>query len=957
MAELSTGQIVASKYKVLKRLGAGGFGAVFLVEHLHLAGQTYALKVLHPHFAADANRRERFLREVKVAMQLVHPNIVTIRDFAVSPDLVYYTMDYVPGRTLSAVLEEEHAIAQDRALRWARQVLRALGAAHELGIVHRDMKPDNVILEVSADRRRETAKVLDFGIAKVQAETATGLTGMGSILGTPMYLSPEQARGKGPVDHRSDVYSLGVVLYHLLAGRPPFISESPIGYVFQHQMDPPPPFRESAPGKEIGPAVEALVLRALEKDPDGRFHTAEDMVAAIDAALGGGTTPTGSTGAVRGTGTGTGTGAGAGAGTGSGTGRGRGTASGSGAAPVGPASDTLREHEIARALGVDWSRPLEGQVVEKYRLVSRLGEGGFGAVCVGEHVHLGKRVAVKLLRPELGGDDAFVQRFRREARLASTLSHPAIVEINDYGEVPGACYMVMELLAGRTLEETIVAEGPLRLEGVVAFARPVLQALAFAHGRGVVHRDLKPANIFLLHDGRAKVLDFGIAKIVEGAPDDAFGAGGAAGRPITAPGVVLGTAAYLSPEQARGSPLDWRSDLYSFGAIIFEALTGRPPFASPDARLLLRAHVEQPPPRLAEARPGVQFPPALEAVVARLLAKRPDDRFAHALETLDALEDAVASAGRAGPPPRTTAFPAIGAGAGGPGSVAGPSPISSPSVPALPVPPPMGFKTPPPPEVRPARASTPSFRAPTGPHTPTGIQPVAAAGLERARVDADLPGSWPARRTFFLYAAPSLAFGRTKPAAGQPQSVLVLRALPCRSQAQDPENWARTLEISSIHGELVARPDGVCLVDRSSRGTSVDGQPAPRGEPLRLPERFRLELARGALALAGRVFGRDPGGVRPQALRLDRVDNAPEHGYVWVVEEALAAPGEDAAVPLPPGARPFRIVNEAGRLAAVLADGRRTPLAVGTDLGVPGLSAVRGFDPADTCAVEDYYLT
>jgi serine/threonine protein kinase len=766
MSEINTGAILAGKYKVLKKLGAGAFGAVYLVEHVQLAGEKLALKTLHPHLASDAQRRERFLREVKVALKLVHPHIVTIRDFGETESLAYYTMDFIEGATLEKILEEEKALVPSRALRLGRQILDALAVAHDIGIIHRDMKPDNVLV-VARGSEREAAKVLDFGIAKFASE-ATGLTGEGMI-GTPVYMSPEQGAGRKAIDARSDLYSVGVVLYHLLAGRPPFVSETPIGYVVQHQFDPPPSLAAIAPERRIPPEVEELVLKALAKDPAGRHESAQAMIDEIDdlEIMAGTSRRTPSSSSKR-----------AAFATGART----------PAAPAGPPP-------------LDWAQPLPGQIVDKYALLDLLGEGGFGAVCVAQHSFLGRKVALKLLRKELSGDPTFIGRFRREARIAASLEHPAIVTIFDYGEAAGTCYLAMELLAGETLAARIARGGGLAPDAAAAVLRPVLAALAHAHGRGVVHRDLKPENIIVLVDGRAKVLDFGIAKILEGASAH-----------LTQSGSVLGTPLYISPEQARGDTVDHRADIYALGAILFECLAGRPPFLEEQPAKLIAAHVKTPPPRLGAARPDILFSEALEEVVARALAKDPAARFASASEMLAVLEAAIRP------------------------------PAPPPPAPAL------------------------------------GRWEIAA----RARVE--LPGADGRRRSLFLFATPSLPFGRARPGTDGAaiQNEIVLRLLPCRSEAQDRDNFQATRRVSGHHGEFVAAEGAVWLVDRSTLGTTIDGVRVPREARVRLPGRFRLCVAE-AIELEGEVLGAEGAA---EALALRRVGNYEGHEYVWVLARA-----------------------------------------------------------------------
>jgi tRNA A-37 threonylcarbamoyl transferase component Bud32 len=284
--------------------------------------------------------------------------------------------------------------------------------------------------------------------------------------------------------------------------------------------------------------------------------------------------------------------------------------------------------------------PRVGQVLAgRWRLGERIARGGMGAIYDAVHVVTGKRVAVKTLLPGLARVAEIKRRFEREAHAASKLAHPNIVSVIDFGDLDdGAFFLVMELVNGRSLSEALEAEEmpPGRAFGIV---RQVLEALAHAHAQGVIHRDLKPDNIMLVDAGDSdeerdivKLLDFGIAKLI--------GEARAGGREdtLTQAGVAFGTPDYMAPEQALGEEVDGRADLYAAGVILFELLTGAPPFDSPDKMAVLRMHVAVSPPPLARG-----FGPELEAAVARALAKRREQRFPDAAAMLAALDAAVAA--------------------------------------------------------------------------------------------------------------------------------------------------------------------------------------------------------------------------------------------------------------------------------------------------------------------------
>jgi eukaryotic-like serine/threonine-protein kinase len=260
----------------------------------------------------------------------------------------------------------------------------------------------------------------------------------------------------------------------------------------------------------------------------------------------------------------------------------------------------------------------------RYKVLSRLGSGGMADVYLAEDQLLGRQLAVKVLHHHFAEDQEFVERFRREASSAAGLSHPNIVGIFDRGEWNGTYYIAMEYVAGRSLKTVVREQGALDPATAIDIVTQILRAARFAHKRGVIHRDLKPHNVILDEEGRARVTDFGIAKA--GASD------------MTLTGSIMGTAQYLSPEQAQGHTVSGRSDLYAVGIILYELLTGSVPFDGETAVAIAFKQVSAEPRAPSELQPGL--PPALDAVVLRALAKDPAQRFADADEFIAALEQA-----------------------------------------------------------------------------------------------------------------------------------------------------------------------------------------------------------------------------------------------------------------------------------------------------------------------------
>jgi serine/threonine-protein kinase len=252
----------------------------------------------------------------------------------------------------------------------------------------------------------------------------------------------------------------------------------------------------------------------------------------------------------------------------------------------------------------------------RYQIVRKLGSGGMANVYLAEDQELGRRVAIKILNERHANDDQFVERFRREAKNAAGLSHPNIVAIYDRGEAEGTYYIAMEYLDGRSLKELIVARGPAPVHVAIDYARKILDALRFAHRNGIVHRDIKPHNVIVDAEGRVKVTDFGIAR--------------AGTSQMTEVGSIIGTAQYLSPEQAKGAPVDQTSDLYSVGIVLYELLTGKVPFTGDSPVEIAMKHISAIPEPPSSLRPDI--PEDLDLVVLRALGKTPEDRYPSAEE-------------------------------------------------------------------------------------------------------------------------------------------------------------------------------------------------------------------------------------------------------------------------------------------------------------------------------------
>jgi serine/threonine protein kinase len=275
------GKTIDGRYLVIESLGEGGMGTVYRVEHRALQ-RSFALKVLRRDLAREAELCSRFIQEARTAATINHPNVIQITDFGDLPDgSPYFVMEYLTGQPLSALAQKGGPLPAARAVRLLTQIAAGIGAAHRAGVVHRDLKPDNVFV-LKSTSGEDLVKLLDFGVAKVAGSARLTRTGM--VFGSPHYMSPEQASGQ-PVDHRADIYALGVVMYELFTGHVPFEADTFMGVLTKHMFMAPERFTEKVgPCRELG-ALEDITLRCLEKKPENRYASAEELIAEIEEVV------------------------------------------------------------------------------------------------------------------------------------------------------------------------------------------------------------------------------------------------------------------------------------------------------------------------------------------------------------------------------------------------------------------------------------------------------------------------------------------------------------------------------------------------------------------------------------------------------------------------------------------------------------------------------------------------
>jgi eukaryotic-like serine/threonine-protein kinase len=275
------GRVLNDRYRVVEVIGHGGMGRVYKALQAPL-DRVVALKVLGPGHDRDPNFYKRFFLEASVTAKLTHPNTITLYDYGRTDDGIFFiAMEFLDGRTLSQVMQSDGPLAQERVIHIAQQICRSLREAHSLGIIHRDLKPANVMLLLERDDQ-DFVKVLDFGLVKFfSGETPEAdITNAGTFMGSPHYIAPEQARSQGP-DQRCDIYSLGVLLYHMLTGRVPFTAAAPVDIILKHLHDAPVAPRLLRPDLAIGPGLEDLVLRCMAKNRDERFQSMDEVLARL----------------------------------------------------------------------------------------------------------------------------------------------------------------------------------------------------------------------------------------------------------------------------------------------------------------------------------------------------------------------------------------------------------------------------------------------------------------------------------------------------------------------------------------------------------------------------------------------------------------------------------------------------------------------------------------------------
>ena len=583
--------LAGTPYAATRRLGGGATSEVYEARHVAL-DKLVIVKLLREEHLGDARLLDRMRFEAQALARLCHPNLTAVTDFGeTAAGLPYFVMERHEGRSLADELRARGHLPVAEAVALAQQLLAGLEAAHAIGIIHRDVKLENLFL--CSDGR---LKILDFGIAKLlPGASSKGApaplalrTEEGVTLGTPRFLSPEQVLCC-PVDRRTDVYGAGMVVFELIAGKDPFHDESSfVGLLQAHLSRPVPPLSTLA-SQAVEPALEDVVHRALSKDPAARYATAAELSAALVHAL-----------HMR-------------------------------AAPPPPAPGTL-EPGPAFALG---------DVFHGYTVQKKLGEGLHGEVFQVEHVHTSERFALKVLRLEDARDASKVQRALRTAKASYKIKHANVVTVHDLGcEDDGRVWVLMELLEGESIAELLARLGG-RLSVPVALHIAIEAAWGIdaAHEHSILHRDIKPDNVWLTREGVVKVLDFSLALVIPDGVRTTQRQGGFA----------LGTAPFMAPETLRGTDQDARVDVYALGMMLYMMLAGHPFHdAYRDTNEMVRRQLFVEP---APVSAAAGLPAYVDDVMRRAIAKDRAGRFftiAAMAQAMTALRDRLHADAHAG---------------------------------------------------------------------------------------------------------------------------------------------------------------------------------------------------------------------------------------------------------------------------------------------------------------------
>ncbi len=608
------------RFNLLRQLARGGMGQVYLAASGSIEGAEtpVVVKTIRQDRIEDASFVARFLDEARVQSQLHHPTIPAVFEASIDASGVpYVAMEYVPGRSLAEI--SARAISLRRRLEWPDVVTlgvalsEALAYVHSrtdlqgapLGIVHRDLSPQNVMVSFGGE-----LKLIDFGTARGRNRRSQTVSGV--VLAKPGYVAPEVGECDAkPASTRADLYAFGVILWEMLAGRR-FLRGDPVQHLQAVRSGerslPPIAWELGAP-----PELDVVLGRLGARDPAERYSHAGAALSTLAELLREAPPLAGGARSIR-------------------------RRLGELLRELFPGAVAKGRNEfesLLRQRQVEVTPPPPAEPTPprmlsgtRYELGPELGHGATAVVFEGRHVDLHRTVALKVLSPEFTNDEAAVERFRAEARVLAAFRNRHLAELYDCGmTTDGRLFLAMEKLNGATLEDLTKPTHVLPWQKAAEIAIQTCHALEAAHAAGFIHRDVKPSNLFVTNDGQLKLLDFGIAKRIDG---------------VTAlfeqDERVFGTPEYMAPEQATRERIDERADIYSLGAVIYELVTGRLPHRAGSPLALFAAKTSE---KVIPAGKMVMLPRRLDDAISRALSRDPAQRFLSCQDFRNVLEAAL----------------------------------------------------------------------------------------------------------------------------------------------------------------------------------------------------------------------------------------------------------------------------------------------------------------------------
>ena len=567
-------------YEILGEVARGGMGIIYAARQRSL-NRTVALKMIRQRVEIEPRDLQRFRIEAEAVARLDHPHIVRIHDFGEHSGRPYFSMELIDGGSLAEPLLDG-PLAIGAAAHLVEILADAIHHAHSRGIIHRDLKPANVLLarkkrtaetldlsqfgtNPGFDIERFEPKIADFGLAKC-LDDDPHLTRSQAVMGTPLYMAPEQAQGVRQVGPTVDVYGLGAILYECLTGGPPFRGATRDLTLVQVLNDEP--IRPGLHRPEVPADLEYICLKCLEKNPAQRYPTAQAL------------------------------------------------------------ADDLRSFQVGEPLANrpqdEWERQCRWAQRAGYEILELDGCTVLGMIYKARQTRLNRPVLFKTISALARSDPGRMQRFRHEAEVVASIHHPNIVQIYDFGEVQGQPYLALEYLDGGTLADR-VHDLPQPPRQATQLIRTLARATHAAHQRGVIHTDLRPFHVVFTRTGVPKITGFGLAWLLEKEQ----------GNPSPRARRTLSN--YIAPEQAGRLPvpLSPATDVHALGALLYELLTGQPPFLAETVRGTLEHILTRTPRPPSELNPAV--PAALEAICMRCLRKDPAERFDSAEELAEEL--------------------------------------------------------------------------------------------------------------------------------------------------------------------------------------------------------------------------------------------------------------------------------------------------------------------------------